>query len=351
MSHDYSKYLDEKKTMNKTLKRIIVIVILLAFIALIVSAVSKNAKKKAEAAKKMQASSQNFAVPVEVAKITQESVIETLDTNGDIDGIEHINLFSDYPGKMTRVVVREGDEVRKGQTLASINRDVVVQRFEDYPIKSLINGIVGKVYLKHGETVSTVAPVISVVNINQMKCTIKLIEKDLAKIKLGQRAEITVDSYPHIVFVGKVAEISPVLDPMSRSAEIILHINNTLYPKTPLKPGMYAAVKIAIKTHEKNLLVPFSSVLTEDSGKKYIFVADENLHAQKIYVETGVVKNYGNDTSKDKISVTGNVKTGDFVVFMGHQFLNPNTKIRFTFEDKKYEPLADNKNPEGDKAQ
>lgn len=351
MSHDYSKYLDEKKTMNKTLKRIIIIVVLLAFIALIFSAVSKNAKKKAEAAKKMQATALSFAVPVEVVKIAQESVIETLDINGDIDGIEHINLFSDFPGKITRVVVKEGDLVRKGQTLAMINRDVVVQRFEDYPIKSLINGIVGKVYLKHGETVSPASPVISVVNVNHMKCTIQLIEKDLAKIKVGQRAEIVVDSYPDTIFLGRVAEVSPVLDPMSRSAEVIIHINNTLYPKTPLKPGMYAAVKVAIKTHEKSLLVPFSSVLTEDSGKKYIFVADENLHAQKIYVETGVVKNYGNDTSKDKISVTGNVKTGDFVVFMGHQFLNPNTKIRFTFEDKKYEPLADNKNPEGDKAQ
>lgn len=271
MSHDYSKYLDEKKTMNKTLKRIIIIVILLAFIALVFSAVSKNAKKKAEAAKKMQATSQDFAVPVEVAKVVQESIIETLDTNGDIDGVEHINLFSDFPGKITKVMIREGDSVKKGQTLAMINRDVVVQRFEDYPIKSLINGIVGKVYLKHGETVSPAAPVISVVNVNQMKCTIKLIEKDLAKVKVGQTAEITVDSYPDTIFLGRVAEVSPVLDPMSRSAEVVLHINNTSYAKTPLKPGMYASVKIAIKKHEKVSLVPFSSVLTEDSGKKIYF--------------------------------------------------------------------------------
>lgn len=77
-------------------------------------------------------------------------------------------------------------------------------------------------------------------------------------------------------------------------------------------------------------------------------MADKNIHAQQVYVETGVVKNYGNDTSKDKISVTGDVKVGDFVVYMGHQFLNPDTKIRFTFEDKKYEPLDKEESPQGE---
>ena len=60
-------------------------------------------------------------------------------------------------------------------------------------------------------------------------------------------------------------------------------------------------------------------------------------------MKTGGVKHYGEDTSKDKIVVTGDVKPGDFVIYVGHQFLNDGDKIRFQIEGKKFGPEGEEK--------
>lgn len=338
---EFEKYYSEKTGMSKKKKRIILIIILLVLAVIIVLRIGSSMKKKAEAAKKQALLSQKAALPVEVQKIVLEPFTEMIETHGDIQGVESVNLFSDYSGKIIKVFVEEGQSVRKGQTLATMNRDVVVQRFEDFPIKALISGIVGKIYLKAGETVTSSLPIMSVVNIQSVKCIAKIVEKELGRIKKKAHALVRVDSYPGITFKGEVSEISPVLDQLSRSSEVTILIPNYKYAKTQLLPGMYAKVDIILGEIPKTLLVPYSSILSDDD-KTYIFVYREN-RAKKIYVKIGGIKHYGEDTSKDKVVVEGDVREGDFVIYMGHQFLNDNDKIRFFYEGKKYGPEGEEK--------
>lgn len=339
---EFDKYFQEKPKKHKTLKRFILIILLLAIVLLIAFRITQSASKKAEAARKQALLAQKTAIPVEVQKITQEVFRETIESNGDIEGIETINLFSDYAGKIIKVYVYEGQRVSKGQTVALMNRDVVVQRFEDYPIKALINGIVGKINLKDGETVTTSSPVMSIVNVNTVKCITKIVEKDLNKVKKNKEVLIRVDAYPNVVFKGYVSEISPVLDPLSRASEVTVLVSNSKYPNTPLRPGMYASAQILVGELPNSLLVPFSSVLEDEFRNASIFVYRDN-RAKKIALKTGGIKHYGDDTSKDKIVVYGDIKAGDYVIYVGHQFLNDGDKIRFQIDEKKFGPEGEEK--------
>jgi multidrug efflux pump subunit AcrA (membrane-fusion protein) len=342
---EFSHLLDEKKKMSKK-KKIIVWSIVTLVVLLIIMRIGQSKKNK----KQPQLSSQNSAVPVQVEKATREKVIDSIETNGDIEGIKKAYIYTDYPGKIVRVAVKEGQRVKPGQTLAWMNRDIVVKRFSDYPIKTLIGGIVGEIFLKTGETVTPASPVMTVEETSQVKCIARIVEKKLSEVRVGQKALLKVDAYPKQIFEGTVKEISPVLDPMSRTAEVTIVIPNYKYSKTPLKPGMFASAKIQIRTLENALLVPYSSVLKDDEGKFYLFKYQEGI-SRKIYVKTGILKYYDLDeqstleaTIPARIVIkdaNNSLKEGDFVVYMGHQFLNEGEQIRFTYKGKQYGPKKD----------
>ncbi len=338
MQKDYSKYLKEDRKISKNLKFIIIGgIILLLIIFLVVIPSIKKAKESALKKEAQEEKKKNFAIPVKVEQISKETILDTIITNADIEGIEKNNIYSDYLGKIVKVYVKEGQLVRRGQIVAKFNRDIVVKRFEDTPLKTLISGIVGKIYLDLGDTVSPQAPIMTIENISKVKCITKITEKDISRIKLGNKAIVKVDAYPNIEFEGIVKEISPVLDPMSRSTDVKIIVSNHKYKTTPLRPGMYAEVKIIVNTFDEMLLTPYSSVLKDEANKHYIYLFRNNL-ARKVYITPGLTKNYGEDTSKDRIQISGNIEENEFVVVMGHQFLNNGDKIRFTYKDKKYGP-------------
>jgi len=94
-------------------------------------------------------------------------------------------------------------------------------------------------------------------------------EYELAQVRVGQKATITVASYPGRDFVGRVAWISPVLDEKTRTAKVRLEFPNRDFI---LKPEMYANAEINIDAGRK-LAVPDEAVL--DSGLRKVVFLDK----------------------------------------------------------------------------
>jgi len=94
-------------------------------------------------------------------------------------------------------------------------------------------------------------------------------EFELAPIRIGQEAKITLSYYPGRTFTGKVSWISPVLDEKTRTAKVRLEFPNADFT---LKPEMYANVEIAIDAGRK-LAVPDEAVL--DSGLRKVVFLDK----------------------------------------------------------------------------
>ena len=119
-----------------------------------------------------------------------------------------------------------------------------------------------------GEMVEPSTTLFTVMNLSDVWVEASIYEKDLAKIRKGQTAEIRVHSYPGKAFRGKVTYIGDILDPESRTAKVRCEVSNRA---GLLKPEMYATVGIVIARRGAAVNVPREAVL-DDAGKKIVFV-------------------------------------------------------------------------------
>ena len=93
-------------------------------------------------------------------------------------------------------------------------------------------------------------------------------QTDVGRLKPGNRATVTVDAYPSRQFSGRIDQILPQVDPMTRTVRVRLVFSN---PGVVLKPGMYVNVNIDIPLG-RQLVIPSSGVL--HSGTRQIAFVD-----------------------------------------------------------------------------
>ncbi len=130
---------------------------------------------------------------------------------------------------------------------------------------------VGERFVNEGNLLAVNSPILSIIDHSIVIAEIDVIEKDYAKIKIGQEIEITTDAYPGRTFIGKLVRQAPILSDISRQARVEIEISNT---DGILKPGMFVRVRIIYSEHKDVATVPLNSVVQRE-GKSGIFVADE----------------------------------------------------------------------------
>jgi len=98
-------------------------------------------------------------------------------------------------------------EAKLNQSEASA--DLIRKSIRDSYITSPINGIIVEKYFEHGETVSPMSNLVKVSDLTNVELYIYVTEIELGNIKLGQKAEVTVDAFKDKKFEGQVTFISP----------------------------------------------------------------------------------------------------------------------------------------------
>jgi HlyD family secretion protein len=136
----------------------------------------------------------------------------------------------------------------------------------------------------------------------------KVDEADIGRVRLGQPARITTETFREKVFEGKVTQISPIgveKDNVT-TFEVEVSIDN---PGQELKANMTANAEIILEQHPDSLLVPEAAVTYDDKRNAFVDVADPGAKngRRRIAVKVGV----GNGT---KLQVVSGVKAGDKVV-------------------------------------
>lgn len=165
-----------------------------------------------------------------------------------------------------------------------------------------------------------------IADLSKMKVTVQVGEKDIAKIAVGQSANVTYPAFPDIVSQGTVTAIASVANADSSyggDGSVTFNVDILIEsPDARLKPGMTAEVSVVTEQLDDVVMVPTMALMTEDGENYYVNLATDNEGKKTRRVQVTVV------TQNDNEAVVGKtqVKRDD----QGNE-INPNvpvTKLR-----------------------
>ena len=110
----------------------------------------------------------------------------------------------------------------------------------------------------------------TIADLSQVWVVCDVFENDLDNVSMGDSAEIRLNAYPDRVLHGRVADISRVLDPNTRSAKVRIVLNNA---DGTLRPGMFAVATFRSKKLKQAVVVPTTAVMRLHD-KDWVFVQE-----------------------------------------------------------------------------
>ncbi|MDX9730511.1 MAG: efflux RND transporter periplasmic adaptor subunit [Bdellovibrionales bacterium] len=251
---------------------------------------SQNKKTKAEAGSYVD------------SKIERGDILVTIRSTGTVQPANRLEIKPPIAGRVERVLITEGANVRRGQILAwmsSTERAAVldaarakgaeeVARWEDLyratPVLSPINGTVILRKVEPGQTFSSTDAILVLSDRLTVKAQVD--ETDLAQIKVGLEADVTLDAYPNEPVPAKVMRIAYEAKTVNNVTmyEVDVTPNNT--PET-MRSGMTATVRFNIASKEKVLVVPNSAIRTENA-ETFVIMPAPGAERRRVKVELGL---------------------------------------------------------------
>lgn len=145
-----------------------------------------------------------------------------------------------------------------------------------------------------------------IADLSKMKVTVQVGEKDIAKIAVGQSANVTYPAFPDIVSQGTVTAIASVANSDSSYGGGSVTFNVDILIEAPdarLKPGMTAEVSVVTEQLDDVVMVPTMALMTEDGEHYYVNVATDDEGKQTRRVKVTVVTQNDNEAVVGKTQV------------------------------------------------
>ena len=249
------------------------------------------------------------AAPVKVYKIKKMDFKDTLPAIGNIKGLKEVDLKFQVAGIIESFNFEEGEKIQEGDIIASlIQRDALLKlkyselelnknqklfeigaisqmkidqakleyesaksELDKTNIYAMSNGLLGSRLLDVGNYVTPNDKVGSFVSIDKVYGEFNIIEKDVPKVALGQKADIFIDSFPNKSFSGTVDRIAPIIEGRSRTENVKVEIDNK---EGLLKPGMFTRALIYTYEKKEALVVP-ASALKKKEADYFVYVVQK----------------------------------------------------------------------------
>ena len=261
-----------------------------------------------------------FAVSTTTA--VKGEIREYLELNGDITARTEVNVFPETAGKLKNLSVKVGYRVKKDQVIAQIDPSRPGMTFAFSPVKAPISGTVTEIPAQIGSVVSPGMPIAKIGKMNELEVIVYVAERFISKMRIGLPARITTDAYPGKIFNGSIREISPVVDPASRTLEIKLHVTD---PQHVLKAGMFAGVKL-ITEEKKNIVKIPAETLLSRFGQTYVFVVHGSGSSGEKSVEKRVVT--AGLRIDNQVEIVKGLEAGEEIVIRGQSLLADGTPVK-----------------------
>ena len=307
-------------------------------------------------------------VPVEVTRAVTGEISSYILLSSTIETESRVDIYSQAPGLVDRILVEEGDHVSKGSVLARLDDKeyaldeakaevafhklenefkrlehmhhdelISVEEFEnagyerrraelewqktklllEYTrIESPINGVVSERMINIGDRITTNAKVFSIVNLDSLIAVVYVPEREINRVGIGQDVKISSGFLEDEEISGWVKRISPVVDPNSGTFKVTIGLEGSAMK---VRPGMFVNVYIVTGTHGDAILVPRDAIVY-DGGREYIFLASEESTATKIEREKGFSNN-------QIVEVLSGVEHDDMVIVVGQSGIKDGAKV------------------------
>jgi RND family efflux transporter MFP subunit len=186
----------------------------------------------------------------------------------------------------------------------------------ELPIYSTVSGIVTERKVTQGQYVNAGEVLFTITDLSTIWVKADVYQPDLPSVHTGQPVEITSDSLPGTTLRGRVGFLDTSINPQTRTASARIEVPN---PSMRLRPGMFVQVKFAAPAGHDVLAIPRSAVL--DTGmRKFVYVAKGNGEFEGRQVQLG-------PAGTDYYPVLAGLKEGERVVSQGSFLIDSQTRI------------------------
>ena len=307
------------------------------------------------------------SIPVEVKTVGRGNIAATLLTYTSLEAERHVDVVSRTQGLVENILVEEGDRVEEGQPLAQLDTDALEltlkerevnmnslesnfnrsrelveqellssQEFEqtkfqyeaavtqyesaklqlEYAtIRSPFSGIVTERLIEVGNLVNANDVVFRTADLDPLLARIYVPEKDIGQVRPGQSVRINVEGSDQ-THTGRVALISPIVDPQSGTVKVTVEIRDR---NGTLRPGMFTTVNLVIAIQEDVLQVEKKALVAEAEGS-YAFLFQDGT-AEKRLLEIGIAEG-------DYVEVLSGLSDGDSIITVGQEGLRNGAPVR-----------------------
>ncbi len=192
--------------------------------------------------------------------------------------------------------------------MAKLDRDYTA-------IRAPISGVVAERLIKVGNMVLPNAPTFRITDFDPLLAVLHVPEREMSKLRVGQTATLNADAVAGAEFSGRIARVSPVVDPGTGTIKVTVEVRD---PSKQLKAGMFGRVNIVHDVHTNALLVPKGAVIAEDT-ESAVFVVQDSLAYRKV-VKTGYINGAN-------IEILEGLNAGEKIVTTGQGSLKDSTRV------------------------
>lgn len=292
-----------------------------------------------------------------------EKFMHYLELQGSVETKENLIITPEMSGILTRVFVKEGDQVSKGQLLAKIDDGGISQQFSSAKIQAELlkttferqkrlweqkigsemqylqtkssyesavesvnqvkqqlaksnirapfSGVIDNVITEQGNVVAAgQTQLIRIVNLSDMYIDTDVPEDYITSITRGKAVEVMFPVLG-INIDAKIRQTGNFINPANRTFKVEIAVPNK---DETIKPNLTARLKLNDYTNENAILIPQSIISENADGEQYIYVLEakngEKATAKQLIIETG-------KTQGDKIEILSGLKTDDEIIEEG----------------------------------
>jgi RND family efflux transporter MFP subunit len=209
------------------------------------------------------------------------------------------------------------DQVELQYRMAEQQLVMARRAFNDTRIKAPINGIVSARYADVGATVNNMqsgSVVATIVDVSSLKVRILVAEKDVVRLRVGDRVRVTSELYPNEEFQGTIASVS------EKGDEAHTYAVEVRMPRTTkLKPGMFARVGFSHREQRSSLVIPRESIVGSISDARVFVINDNIVQLRPVVLGADINGN---------LEVRSGLKAGERVVTSGLNMIKDGASVR-----------------------